>query len=78
MPAPPASGIVAFQRLNGARGKEGLKVPDVIQNTSAEFGIARPFMLAAPDLKRIGLNAQIGGSFQRVEFLPFVHLTLPA
>ena len=72
MPAPPASGIVAFQRLNGARGKEGLKVPDVIQNTSAEFGIARPFMRAAPDLKRIGLNAQIGGSFLRVE------LTLPA
>ncbi len=78
MPAPPASGIVAFQRLNGARSKEGLKVLDVIQNTSAEFGIARPFMLAAPDLKRIGLNAQIGGSFLRVEFLSFVHLTLPA
>ena len=78
MPAPPTSDIVAFQRLNGARGKKGLKVLDVIQNTSAEFGIARPLVLAAPDLKRIGLNAQIGGSFLRVEFLPFVHLTLPA
>ena len=78
MPAPPASGIVAFQRLNGARGKKGLKVPDVIENAPAKFGIARTFMLAAPDLKRIGLNAQIGGSFLRVEFLSFVHLTLPA
>ena len=48
----------AFQRFYGTGSKELVKVCLVINDASAEFGVARPFMLAAPDFKSVGLDAR--------------------
>ena len=59
----------AFQRFYGTGSKELVKVCLVINDAGAEFGVARPFMLAAPDFKSVGLDAEIGSRFLSIELL---------
>ena len=59
----------AFQRFYGAGSKELVKVCLVINDSGAEFGISRSFMLAAPDFKSVGLDAKIGSRFLSIELL---------
>nr|WP_298769581.1 hypothetical protein [uncultured Fibrobacter sp.] len=55
--------------MNGLRGEVRLKIVDVVEDATADFGILRPFLPATPDFKRVGLNAEELGRFNGGEFL---------
>lgn len=66
-----AGGCVS--RIHGTGGEEGFQVVGVIQNPAADFGVARPFVLAAPYFKGVGADAEIGGGFIGIELLLVGH-----
>jgi hypothetical protein len=55
--------------MDGLRGEIRLKIVDVVEDATADFGILRPFLPATPDFKRVGLNAEELGRFNGGELL---------
>lgn len=64
----------AFHRIHGAGSEKIFQVIHIIENASADFGVARPLVLAAPDFQSVGADVEIVSCFLVVEFFLMRHV----